>query len=109
MYVAASAYQPLPWIQATTKLVARLPEEHPHLRIIGVCSPYQEQLVLILSQICFGHQIVAQAFGSTVQKNEKGWELGVYTMDLNELGQRILSNDKEKTKVASSFISFNNR
>jgi GMP synthase (glutamine-hydrolysing) len=27
--------------------------------------------------ICFGHQIVAQAFGGTVRKHERGWTVGV--------------------------------
>jgi len=29
--------------------------------------------------ICFGHQLVAQAFGGKTEKSEKGWGVGVHT------------------------------
>jgi len=36
--------------------------------------------------ICFGHQLIAQALGGIVKKNEKGWELGSSTIALNDRG-----------------------
>jgi GMP synthase-like glutamine amidotransferase len=32
--------------------------------------------------ICFGHQLMAQAFGGEVQKSEKGWGVGVHHYDV---------------------------
>jgi len=33
--------------------------------------------------ICFGHQIIAQAMGGTVEKSDKGWGLGVHDYSLS--------------------------
>lgn len=43
-----------------TKFLRHTAEEHPLVRIIGVC---------------FGHQIIARAFGGEVAKNPAGWEV----------------------------------
>ena len=32
--------------------------------------------------ICFGHQLMAQAFGGAVKKSDKGWGLGVHRYDV---------------------------
>jgi GMP synthase-like glutamine amidotransferase len=32
--------------------------------------------------ICFGHQLVAQAFGARVEKSEMGWGVGVHTHEI---------------------------
>ncbi|MDZ7629706.1 MAG: hypothetical protein U5J99_14990 [Parvularculaceae bacterium] len=32
--------------------------------------------------VCFGHQLMAQAFGGTVEKSDKGWGIGVHRYDV---------------------------
>ncbi len=57
----AGAYDPLPWI---ADLTAFLREAKGRARLVG---------------ICFGHQIMAQAFGGRVTKSEKGWGVGLHS------------------------------
>ncbi|QRV78518.1 class I glutamine amidotransferase-like protein [Ceratobasidium sp. AG-Ba] len=71
---AASAYAPLPWIPPLLEFIARVAKEFSNIRILG---------------ICFGHQVVARAFGGVCVPNEKGWEVGVYNVLLNSLGVEI--------------------
>lgn len=75
---AASAYAPLPWIETLTAFTASLPALNPKLKIFG---------------ICFGHQIIARAFGGEVVKNEKGWEVGVRRVELTELGKEVFGGE----------------
>lgn len=57
----AGVYEPLPWIeQASTFLRAARREA----KLVG---------------ICFGHQLMAEAFGGHVEKSHKGWGVGLHT------------------------------
>ncbi|GAA5867420.1 hypothetical protein JCM1840_002133 [Sporobolomyces johnsonii] len=75
---AASAYEPIPWITRLVSFVTSLPTLKPTLKIIG---------------ICFGHQIIARAFGSSVEKNSRGWEIGTRKFELTEKGKQIMGSD----------------
>ena len=56
---AAGVYDDLPWIP---RLIAFLRAARGKTRLVG---------------ICFGHQIMAEAFGGRVEKSGKGWGVGL--------------------------------
>ncbi|KAK4055421.1 hypothetical protein OIO90_003259 [Microbotryomycetes sp. JL221] len=76
---ASSAYEDIPWISNLVEYTSRLPDVNPSLKIFG---------------ICFGHQIVARAFGSTVERNAKGWEIGVRSIDLTQVGKDVFGSEQ---------------
>ena len=57
----AGVYEPLPWIDQAS---AFLRAARRKAKLVG---------------ICFGHQLMAQAFGGHVEKSEKGWGVGLHT------------------------------
>ncbi|WP_375458017.1 type 1 glutamine amidotransferase [uncultured Enterovirga sp.] len=63
---AAGVYDDLPWI---APLRAFLREAKGRAKLVG---------------ICFGHQIMAEAFGGRVVKSDKGWGLGLQRYDIRE-------------------------
>ena len=58
---AAGAYEPLPWIGALATFLRSAPRS---TRLVG---------------ICFGHQIMAEAYGGHVEKSDRGWGVGLHT------------------------------
>ncbi len=61
----AGVYDPLPWIPP---LMDYLRSAKGKTALVGVC---------------FGHQVMAQAFGGEVRKSEKGWGLGLHSYDVH--------------------------
>jgi GMP synthase-like glutamine amidotransferase len=57
---AAGVYDGLPWIPELTSF---LQEAKGKAKLVG---------------ICFGHQIMAEAFGGRVEKSERGWGIGLH-------------------------------
>ncbi len=49
--------------------------------------------------ICFGHQIMAQALGGTVEKHQGGWSVGPTEYDFN--GQRLTMNAWHQDQVTT--------
>jgi len=61
-----SAYDDIPWIHKTKKLIINL---------------YQAEVPTI--GICFGHQLIAEALGGKVEKaTDKGWGVGLQKWDI---------------------------
>ncbi len=56
----AGVYDSDPWIQPLMACLRSVPDTVP---MVG---------------ICFGHQVMAQAFGGQVEKSDKGWGLGLH-------------------------------
>ncbi|MCC7268647.1 MAG: type 1 glutamine amidotransferase [Caulobacteraceae bacterium] len=63
---SAGVYDPLPWI---APLKAFLVEAKGKAPLIGVC---------------FGHQVMAEAFGGRVEKSAKGWGVGLQTYEVRQ-------------------------
>ncbi|KAE8256449.1 hypothetical protein A4X13_0g2621 [Tilletia indica] len=85
---ASSAYLDLEWTNKLSDFILRLADEHPLVRIIG---------------ICYGHQIIARAFGGKVSLNEAGWEVGTYACTLTEEGQEFLGYGPELEMAVQQF------
>ncbi|KDN52922.1 class I glutamine amidotransferase-like protein [Tilletiaria anomala UBC 951] len=79
---ASSAHADVPWSNKLVQFVAKIAEEHPLVRIIG---------------ICYGHQIVGRAFGAEVKLNPRGWEVGVYDAQMTEEGKELLNWEPEES------------
>ena len=62
-----SSYEEISWIK----------ELEDYIRLLS-----QEKIKLI--GICFGHQMIAQSLGGKVEKNTKGWELGITATHINK-------------------------
>lgn len=55
--------------------------------------------------ICFGHQVLAIAFGGKCGRSEVGWEVGVYGVQLSDAGREILGDGEEGARVVSGCLT----
>ncbi len=62
---AAGVYDPLPWIEPLKTFLRAAKGEQP---MVGVC---------------FGHQIMAEAFGGKAEKSDKGWGVGLQAYEVS--------------------------
>lgn len=62
---AAGVYDPLPWIDPLIGFLRALP---PDRKLVG---------------LCFGHQIMAEAYGGRAEKSERGWGLGLHRYEIH--------------------------
>ncbi|KAH7903568.1 class I glutamine amidotransferase-like protein [Hygrophoropsis aurantiaca] len=71
------------WILELTKFLHDTAENHPQVKLIG---------------ICFGHQIISRAvFDLTVKANPEGWEIGPYEIDLINVGTALFPGRESLT------------
>lgn len=63
---AAGVYDPLPWIAVLKDFLV---QAKGHAAMVGVC---------------FGHQVMAEAFGGKVIKSPKGWGVGLHSYDVRQ-------------------------
>ena len=78
----AGVYEDLPWI---APLKAFLRAAKGKARIVG---------------ICFGHQIMAEAFGGRVEKSERGWGIGLQTLAVQ--ARRPFMNGEAAVSIPAS-------
>lgn len=69
---SGNLYDPEPWME----------------RLVAFTKVLLEREQVNIFGLCFGHQVVVTALGGKVQKNPKGRELGVYTVELTPAGKQ---------------------
>jgi GMP synthase-like glutamine amidotransferase len=62
----AGVYDPLPWIESLKQFLRDAGDR----KLVG---------------ICFGHQIMAEAFGGHVEKSDKGWGIGLQHYEIDRV------------------------
>jgi GMP synthase-like glutamine amidotransferase len=79
----AGVYEGDPWIVALIDWLRLLNRDVP---VVG---------------ICFGHQIMAQAWGGHVEKSNKGWGVGLheYEIHAHDVWRQLLGADAEHTAI----------
>lgn len=79
----AGVYEGDPWIVALINWLRDLPSEVP---VVG---------------ICFGHQVMAQAWGGHVEKSHKGWGVGVHEYDIHarDVWQNLLGRPADDSAI----------
>lgn len=91
VYLAASAYENLEWINELVKYTAFIAKEKPHIKLIGTFDLLIHHRSLLDGKlgICFGHQIISRALGEECVPNNGRWEVGLTTLQLTDVGKKI--------------------
>ncbi|KAG5993928.1 hypothetical protein E4U52_001586 [Claviceps spartinae] len=73
-----TAFDSHPWILKLLKFVTQALDTN-RIKVVG---------------ICFGHQIIGRALGAGVEKSDKGWEVAVTEVELNDAGKEFFGKEK---------------
>ncbi|KAF2710173.1 class I glutamine amidotransferase-like protein [Pleomassaria siparia CBS 279.74] len=88
---ASSAYDDEEWIKRLDDYVLDLYINHPHVKMFGSC---------------FGHQLICQSLlrgeGVVVEKDPKGWEIGVKEVNLTEEFRKALQHSSLQSESSMS-------
>ena len=68
-------------------------EDLPWMRLIKALLADARESEVPVAGVCFGHQIMAEAFGGRVEKSDRGWALGHTDYELTEAGDRVFGAD----------------
>ena len=73
---AASVYEDLDWLKDLVQFIKKL---HQHKKkLVGVC---------------FGHQLIAHVLGGKTERSDKGWGIGVRSVQLNQAGKSFTKKE----------------
>ena len=50
---------------------------------------------LKLLGICFGHQVIARAYGGTCERSPKGWEIGTRRIEMTQRGKQLFEGHEK--------------
>ncbi|MCF6322732.1 MAG: GMP synthase [Gammaproteobacteria bacterium] len=64
----------------TTGSKASVYDDNAWIRVLQAFIIRLRKVKIKLIAICFGHQLVAQAFGGKISQSDKGWGVGVHAM-----------------------------
>jgi GMP synthase-like glutamine amidotransferase len=67
-----------PWLVKLREYIKKEVETASHQKFVG---------------FCFGHQILAMAYGLSVECNESGYEFSATTIQLSDTGKRLFQQD----------------
>ena len=80
---AYSVYDGFPWIEQLKDFIIKSSSDH---KILGCC---------------FGHQVIAEAFGGKVEKAPQGWGVGYHTYEIGNFRPWMAPNRKSLALIAS--------
>lgn len=94
---AATSYHLEPWIQKLERYITRVYRDFPDIKIFGSC---------------FGHHLICNALlrdqGLRVEKNPRGWEIGISHVVLTDDFRRAYAESIERTSV-NDFVQHSGR
>ncbi|KAJ1333179.1 glucosinolate gamma-glutamyl hydrolase [Microdochium nivale] len=83
-----NSFDPDPWIEHLVRYTRGL-----LLPVEGGEDEEKSKVKVKVVGVCFGHQIVGRALGGEVGRNDRGWEISVVPLELNDEGKKVFGRD----------------